>query len=246
MIMILGSTHDDVLYFESVMTKKRTERVFDRFPIVIGKLFNQDVILVSEIYTNYLSNAIILYLIQKYFILLVFNVGTCISYSKDVGFGEIAISEQVIFSDLDQVGNRPVKLGQIPGFPQYFKTDKGVMEFVNRALSSRTFDRHFNATYLSSNTYYTKKEQIEPLLIQEHLLPVEKSLVFDSTYGGVALACHLSNISCIALKIVETSFGVKMDYIDYSKVLENYSTVGKIIVSSIGDIGRTDILEDRK
>ena len=245
MIMILGSSHDDILYFESIMTQKKHDMVFGRYPITFGRLFNQDVVLVSEVYTNYMSNAITLHLINKYLILLVFVVGTCVAYSDDVKFGEIAISKQVFLSDVDQIGNRPVKLGQIPnGFPQFYKTDNGVKECVDRSFGLRTFVNHFDASFISSNTYYTREEQIAPFLTLGELAPVKKHVVLDSTYGGVALACYISNISCISLKVVETHFTTPMDYIDYSKILESFSAVGKIVVSSIGDIGRTDILED--
>ncbi len=244
MIMILGSSHDDVLYFEAIMTKKRQELIFNRYPVTFGRIFNQDVVLVYDVYTNYMSNAITLHLISKYMILLVFTVGTCVAYSDDVEFGEIAIAKQVFLSDVDQIGNKPVKLGQIPdGFPQFYKTDLGVLDCVHHSISLKTFVNHFDASFISSNTYYTRQEQIDPYLTLGEIAPVKKKVVFDSTYGGVALACYLSNISCISLKVVETHFTTPMDYIDYSKILESFSTLGKIVVSSIGDIGRSDILE---
>lgn len=247
MILILGSSHDDVLYFESILTKKRNETIYNRYPAVFGRLFNQDVVLVYDIYTNYIASLVTNYLINKYFILLAFSVGTCVSYSDDIEFGTIAIANQVLLSDIDQFGNKPVRLGQIPnGFPQFFKTDAGVKDFVNKAMALRTYIQFFDSTYLSSNTYFYKESQLEPLLVQGELTSIKKNIVFDCTYGGVALACYLNNISCIALKVVETHFQTPTDYLDYSKILESYATVGKIIVTSIGDIGRTDILEETR
>ena len=230
MILILGSSHDDVLYFESILTKKRNEEIYNRYPAVFGRLFNQDVVLVYDIYTNYVASLVTNYLINKYFILLAFCVGTCVSYSDDIEFGTIAVSNQVLLSDIDQIGNKPVRLGQIP----------------NKAMAIRTYIQFFDSTYLSSNTYFYKESQLEPLLVQGELTSIKKNIVFDCTYGGVALACYLNNISCIAIKVVETHFQTPTDYLDYSKILESYATVGKIIVTSIGDIGRTDILEETR
>lgn len=247
MIMIIGSSHDDVLYFESILTQKRNEMIYNRYPAVFGRLFNQDVVLVYEVYTNYISSLVTNYLISKYFILLVFTVGTCVSYSEDIEFGTIGVSSQVMLSDIDQIGNKPVRLGQLPnGFPQFFKTDSGVKSFVNKAMALRTYIHYFDATFLSSNTYFYKASQLEPLLVQGELTSIKKHIVFDSIYGGVALSCYLNNISSIAIKVVETHFMTPTDYLDYSKILESYAAVGKIVVTSIGDIGRTDILEEEK
>ena len=58
MIVILGSTHDDVLYFESVMTNRRDETLFDIYKLEYGTIFNQDVVLVYDVYTSYVSGIV--------------------------------------------------------------------------------------------------------------------------------------------------------------------------------------------
>ena len=71
MIMIMGSQHDDILYFESVISNKREETVLGKYRVIIGTIFNQAVLLVDEIKTNYQSSALTLYLVEKYFVILV-------------------------------------------------------------------------------------------------------------------------------------------------------------------------------
>ena len=56
MIMIIGSQHDDILYFESIMSNKRVETVLDKYKVTIGTIFNQSVILVDQVKTNYISS----------------------------------------------------------------------------------------------------------------------------------------------------------------------------------------------
>ena len=72
MIMILGSVHDDVLYFESVMTDRREEVVMNNYKVQIGKIFNQEVLLVYDVYTSYISAMLTNYLIEKYLLFLLF------------------------------------------------------------------------------------------------------------------------------------------------------------------------------
>ena len=71
MIMIVGGQHDDILYFESIISNKKEETVLGRYKVTIGTIFNQAVILVDSAKTNYLSSALTLYLVEKYFVILV-------------------------------------------------------------------------------------------------------------------------------------------------------------------------------
>ena len=64
MILIVGSQHDDILYFESVMSNKKTELILGQYTGTVGTIFNQGVVLVDQIKTNYVSSALILHLIE--------------------------------------------------------------------------------------------------------------------------------------------------------------------------------------
>ena len=103
MILILGSTHDDILYFESVMTESHEETIFDIYKIQVGKISNQQVILAYDIYTSYMSSLVTNYILAKYFVILVFVVGKCVTYNSDFKTGDIAVSKRVILGDVDQV-----------------------------------------------------------------------------------------------------------------------------------------------
>jgi len=244
MILIIGSSHDDVLYYETLLSKKHNELLFDKYPVTFGRLFNQDIALVSEVYTNYISSVITSYFIDKYFVILAVSVGTCVGYSKNVQFGDIVLSRQVMLSDVDQIAVRPVSLGQIPnGFPSFFKSEVDIRTVITNALNTRTTHRYIDGTFFSSNTFYTREAQLEPLKINGTLTAQDNDVVFDCTFGGVALACQMNHVAFVALKVVETNLGHPMDYQEYSQVLSVYVEVGKVIASSIGDIGRTDILE---
>ena len=129
MIMIIGSQHDDILYFESIMSDKRTETILDKYTVTIGTIFNQSVVLVDQVKTNYISSILTLHLIEKYYVLMVYAVGTCFAQNKDLQVGDIAISEYATFGDVDQIKMiKGTGLGQIPGYPQLFVSNK---ELIN-------------------------------------------------------------------------------------------------------------------
>ena len=244
MILILGSTHDDILYFESVMTNKKEEKLLNVYPLVFGSIFNQEVVIAYNIYTSYISSLITSYLIQKYFIVLVFVVGKCVSYSADVKPGDIAISKRVILGDVDQSKEANVKLGQIPHLPRSLESSDEVIGYITSALEKRSFARYSISTFVSSNRILENSESIKPLMMNDFILGHKNNVVFDCISGGVFLASTLHNIPVISIKVSEKQVDQESTAENYIAVLKQYSSVGRAVVTCIGDIGRNDIMKE--
>ena len=234
MIMIVGSQHDDILYFESVITNKREETVLGKFKVTIGTIFNQAVLLVDQMKTNYLSSALTLYLIEKYFIILVINVGRCIAYTKDIKPLEIAISKQTILGDVDQVNEDNVKYGQIPGFEQIFESEDDVIGYIATAFE--------NCNYVSTSVDIHDKNQVKNMVEFGRVFGFDNHVVFDNNTGGVALGCSLSKVPFVSVKVVERYLDGEKNINTYLKAMKEYVNVGKAIVTCIGDIGRNEII----
>ena len=244
MIMIIGSQHDDILYFESVLTNKREETVLGKFKVTIGTIFNQAVLLVDQMKTNYLSSALTLYLIEKYFVILVLVTGRCVAYSKDLKPLEIAISKQVILGDVDQVNEDNVKYGQIPGFEQMFESSEDVISYIGSAFEKRTYSHYKVANYISTSVDYHSAEQVKNMVEFDNVFGFTGSVVFDNNTGGVALACSLSKVPFVSIKVVERNIENSSNVNTYLKAMKEYVNIGKAIVTCIGDIGRNEIITD--
>ena len=63
MIVIIGETHDDILYFDSVLANKRQETILGKYQISIGTIFSQDAIVACDLFTSTLSSAVLMYLL---------------------------------------------------------------------------------------------------------------------------------------------------------------------------------------
>ena len=244
MIMIIGSHHDDILYFESVLTNRREEVVLGKFKVTIGTIFNQSVLLVDQVITNYLSSALTMYLIEKYFVILVLVVGRCIAYTKDLKPLDICLSKNVIAGDVDQINEDNVKLGQIPGFEQVFESSKDVVSYLVSAFEKRTFSVYKNANFISTSVDYHSKYQVKGLEEFSHVLGFENNVVFDNNTAGVALAAELSKVPFVAIKVVERYIDQPSDINSYLKAMKEYVNIGKAIVTCIGDIGRNEIIAE--
>ena len=243
MILILGSSRDDILFFEASLNHPTKETLLDHYPFVRGTLFNQEIGIVSEVYTNVEASALTLYLMQKYFVLLVFSVGTCISYSDDLAYNHILVSDQVIFGDVDQTSLKEVTAGQVPNYPSFYPVSSEVLSFVLPCLASRLPNQYQRGTYVSTNTYMTDKKKLEPYMIEGRLFALEKSVALDCTSGGIALACEMTHTPFIVLKVAESHIGEKIDFVKYSEILKTYTELGKVILSVLSEIGSNDILE---
>jgi len=242
MILIVGSQHDDILYFESVITNKREETVLGKFKVTIGTIFNQAVLLVDQMKTNYLTSALTLYLIEKYFVILVINVGRCVAYTHDIKRLDLAISKNVVLGDVDQVNEDNVKYGQIPGFEQIFESQDDVISYITSALERRTYAPYKNCNYISTSMDYHRADQVKSMAEFGHVFGFENNVVFDNNSGGIALACTLSKVPFISIKVVERYMDEESNVNTYLKAMKEYVNIGKAVVTCIGDIGRNEII----
>ena len=245
MILIIGSTHDDILYFESVMTNKKTEMLYDIYPLQFGTIFNQEVVLAYDLYTSYISSLITSYIIQKYFVVLVFVVGKCVSFSNDVPPGTIVVSKRVILGDVDQVKEVNVKLGQIPHLPRSLESSEEVIGYISGALEKRSFSKHEIVTIISTNGIFDKKEKIEHLIMNDYVLGHKTNVVFDCISGGAFLSATIHKIPIVAVKVCEKIVDQPSTADSYIAVLKQFSSVGRAVVTCIGDIGRNDFIKEQ-
>ena len=244
MILIVGSQHDDILYFESVISNKRQEIILGQYPVTVGTIFNQGVVLIDQVKTNYVSSALILYLIEKYFIFLIFNVGRCIAFTHDLKPGEIAISRRVVAGDVDQINEDAVKFGQIPGFEQEFMCQDDIIGYLSDAFEKRTYSKFKLANYISTSVDYHRANQVDHLKECEHLLGFASNIVFDSNSAGLALAASLKKVAFISVKVVERYIDGQKDINSYLKSLKEYTNIGKAVVTCIGDIGHNEVITE--
>lgn len=242
MILIVGSQHDDILYFETVMSNKKEEIILGQYKITMGTIFNQAVILLDQVITNYVSSALVLYLIEKYMVFLVFNVGRCISFTKDLKPLQIAISKNVVAGDVDQVNDENIKLGQIPGFEQVFQCQEDVIGYLVNAFENRTYCTTKLTNYISTSVDYHRASQVAHLKESEHLLGFANNIVFDCNSAGIALACALRKVAFISVKVIERNIDQANNINTYLNALKEYTNIGKAVVTCIGDIGHNEVI----
>ena len=243
MILIIGSNHDDVLYYESLLSDPREESILnDKYHVLIGKISSQEVMVIQDVYTSYVSSMLVTYLIDHYFISLVINVGRCEAIS-DLKVGDIALSESVIFGDVDQIAAaKGTTLGQIPGYQRSFAIPSNMIRNMYSSLEKIVDKKFVSATFVSSSFFRQSKEMVGDITKDEYIMSLNKNIVLDGESAGLALACQLNRTPFIAVKVVEAKAGNYTTLEDYLLILGEYASLGKAISNFIGEISRTDIL----
>ena len=242
MILIIGSTHDDLLYFESVMTRRREEKLFDHYRLVFGNIFNQEVCLVEGVYSNYVSSMVTMTLIQKYYVILVFAVGRCTALTRNWKKGDIAISRYTITGDVDLMLESESRLGQIPGCPASYASQDDIVGYFTEQADRRIDASFHHATYISTSSSYASRTQLDAMLSGDRAFGTNENLVMDNALGGIGVACHFGHVPFLGVKVVSRFLDEPYTVEEYAVTLRKYIDLGKAVVSTIGDIGRNDLL----
>ena len=244
MILIVGSSRDDVLYFNNVMRNKSEGVILNKFPISIGTIFNQNVIVVHEVYTSLVASMVTSYIINHYDIILAINGGRCSGFTQTLKTGDIAISRCMVALDSDQTSYLPdVRVGQIPTFDQKVDFSEKIKPTLKTALEKLSLGRQLDCYYMSSDTVYTNRDQLAQYTNEGVLLGIDGNIVFDCESIGIGVVCGTYDIPFIAVKVVQNIIGKKTGIDDYIAVIKRYASLGKAVISFIGEVGRSDMLE---
>ena len=243
MILIVGCNHDDVLYYETVLKKPREEVILNHFHVLIGNIASQEVMIVQDVYTSYMTSMLISYLIDHYLLTLVINVGRCIALKGSLKIGDVALSDSIVFGDVDQIAKvKGTRLGQIPNLPDHYEASLELVNNMNVALDTLLDSKHYNATFISSSFFRQNKEMVGDISEDEYIQSLNNNIVMDGESAGMALACHFFDVPFISVKIVEANAGEYTSLENYIMIIEKYASLGKSIVAFIGEISRSDVL----
>lgn len=243
MILIVGSSNDDILYFESILKNKKEVNILGQFTAYDGEIFNQKVMLLKDVFSSYVSSAVISYVIEKYLAILVIYVGEVQSFTDSLDIGDICICKQTIVGDVNVSDVINVSKGQIPGFQQSLFSNNEITEALKNALEIRSSSRPRNVTFINSNFHPDGKDKLDLVVQNDIILGVAGEVVLTSEVGGLAIASKLHDVPYAAVAVVGRKIGEEGNIDDYVKVLEQYANVGKAVISIIGDIGRTDVIK---
>ena len=133
-------------------------------------------------------------------------------------------------------------MSQIPGFDREFLVQDDLIGYLSNGLAKRGQIDFHKVTYLSSDNL--SYDVVRVLKEKKNLFSItDEEFVIDHNASGIALACKLKNVPFIILKVAENRMDQENNLDTYSLVLSRYIDLGKAVISTISDIGRSDVLE---
>lgn len=243
MILLVGSSNDDILYFQSILKNKREVSILNQYTAYTGEILNQSIMLLKDVYTSYVSSLVISYIIEKYMAILVISVGEVQSFTESLKVGDICIAKQTVIGDVNISDVTNVAKGQLINLPQTFLPSTDITNSIGNVVEARTMGRAKYCTFVSTNYHPESVDQLATVVENNKYLGIEGNVVLSSEIGGIAIASKLHDIPYAAVSVVGRQIGVKNNIENYVNVLDQYANVGQAVVSVIGEIGRTDVVK---
>lgn len=243
MILLVGSSNDDILYFESILKNKKQVTILNQYTAYTGEILNQSIMLLKDVYSSYISSLVVSYVIEKYMAILVIAVGETQSFTPELKVGDICIARQTVIGDVNISDVANVAKGQLINLPQTFLPSTDISSSIANVIEARTMGRAKYCTFVSHNYHPENIDQLEMVVENNKFLGIEGNVVLSSEIGGIAIASKLHDIPYAAVSVVGRQLGVKNNIENYVNVLEQYANVGQAVVSVIGEIGRTDVVK---
>ena len=236
MILILGQTEDDILYFTSRFTSGEK---LDSLPLgVIGHRGNfgvDEIVIAATGFGNTQSALVTNMLIDKYDPYLVINTGSVISLDKNLHQGDIFIADRYYF---DGVRYNPIlhtNYGQIPGNPEFFvfeNAKNGQVEAASFEVGKGSFAER--GYLLSGEQIYTDSKTIDEIKNEHYAYVKNMMRAYDTVSGGIALVCYRREVTLLTIRVVSMELDNPEHLLNCQrKALEATPTIGRVITKLI-------------
>ncbi|MCQ2742810.1 MAG: hypothetical protein MJ239_05900 [Bacilli bacterium] len=237
MILIVGQTEDDILYFRSRFTGgEKTDSLPGGIRAYVGAFGNEDMVIAAT-GVGVLPAAIATSsLIDKYDPYLVVNVGTVISIAPNLHQGDIVLGERYYLKNVDFSLLTGDEYGAFPGGAPYLTFVKEVSNNARDAAYDVT-SKYIARGYILSGDDVDVTKDVYEKIVKEHYASAKNLMVaYDSSSYGVAFAASSRKISLLTLRVVGVEAGKPDTLLSYKRAtLESMSDIGSILAQLLID-----------
>ncbi|WP_024653897.1 5'-methylthioadenosine/adenosylhomocysteine nucleosidase [Borrelia persica] len=160
------------------------------------------------------------YIIAKYKITHIINSGTAggLQESPNIKISDIIVSSQTAFHDfnLTQFGH---KIGQVPGFPQKFKSDETLLKSVVNIIKDKLTNINVHIGLILTGDQFIEDEQQLAKIKNDFI----DALAVEMEGAAIAQVAHTFNIPFIVTRAISDFPSNKNNHMDFNKFLQNAS-----------------------
>lgn len=230
MILIIGTTKDDIIYYKNRMRVKEEGKINAVFPYYVGKLANKDVCLTYTGFSNISSGIITSFMISKFRPYIVIITGAASTLNSKVEQADLFIAEKIYLGDIDLTSyDDEVKYGQIKNLPPFYSSDEDYIRMIE-TINSKTENRHLlRGPLISTNAFYNDAK-LATKVIKDKFGNIESMTAFDTEAGGIATTCVIYGVPWLLLKVISYHVGNEIEFISSPRIsVEAQPHIGYII-----------------
>ncbi|ACH94618.1 5'-methylthioadenosine/adenosylhomocysteine nucleosidase [Borrelia recurrentis] len=160
------------------------------------------------------------YIIAKYQITHIINSGTAggLQESSNIKISDIIISSQTAFYDFN-LTQFDYQIGQVPGFPQKFESDKTLLNKVISIIKDKFQNVNVHiGLILTGDQFIEDEKQIEKIKND-----FKDALAVEMESAAIAQVAYTFNIPFIVTRSISDFPNNKNNHIDFNKFLQDAS-----------------------
>jgi adenosylhomocysteine nucleosidase len=209
MIGIIGAMDDEVLYLHSAMSDTSSQKS-GAFEYISGVLEGKEVVLLRSGMGKVNAAVGCAYMIFQYKPSLVINTGCAGGIDSALSFGDIVISNGLVYHDVDITGLN-LKPGQLPGQPAIFPVEANFQTAAERAIdelkAEGVFPKNLNHIRGLIGTGDIFMHRTEKIAEVRKNFPGIKAVEMEG--AAIAHTCYLFSIPSLIIRSLSDIAGVE-------------------------------------
>lgn len=237
MILIIGTTEDDIFYFKNRMKITEKSTIASKYPYYVGTFAGKDICLAYSGYSNIASAVVASAMIARHHPYIVICVGTVSAFSENLHQSELFIAERVYLGDIDftPLGGG-TRYGQIKEMPAFYSSEEDYIKLIE-TINSRTENLHIGRGPLISTNVFFKNRKKANELLNSNFAHIESTTAFDTEAGGVITACYVHEVPWLLLKAVSYQIGRDEQLLSALRVgIEAQPHIGNLIETLLEEL----------
>jgi|SRR5690625_2897385 len=229
MIAIIGAMQEEIDFLKNKMTvhSKQTIAHCDFYK---GSLFNEPIVLLKSGIGKVNAAMATTILQENYNPQFVINTGSAGGYSNDLQVGDLVISEDIVYHDVD-VTSFNYTYGQVPGMPKTFKADQTLLDIADDAISELQL-RKAKGTIATGDSFMDDAKKVNILRDQ-----FPNVIAFEMEAAAVAQVCYQYDKPFVVIRALSDIAG-KDSPVTFDEFLEqSVKNSSKIVMKMIKKIG---------
>lgn len=229
MIGIIGAMEEEVDALKKYMDVKETKEILD-FKYYVGAIKEKEVVLLQCGIGKINAAICTTLLLSNFPIDYVINIGSAGGLLQEENVGDIVISKDVIFHDVDVTGF-DYPMCQMPGMPISYMASASLIEKTKMILQQLQIPYHIG-TIASGDQFICRKDQVDRIKTN-----VPQAICSEMEAGAVAQTCYKFKKDFIITRSLSDIFdkgSSSMQFDEYLKVASENSA--KMCLSLIQEV----------